>query len=480
MNKSKLIAILLFLLLLLIILCTWNHSDDIAKQRNSRLKSNNLSTTINEVQKTSIDYYLKKNKDNYELTGNFSNKANIEKIHLALNTNTLTDTTNLNKTLEGNPEAIALTEKIIPLLTSHYVEGSIQYRNNKLTINGIVNSDKDRDDVNTLLANTTIANENNTKVIFIPTEPIHFKMTKENNSLSLEGLFQAQTEIESLTSRINRDNLQSKVHTDEKLISGKNIIHVSKTLVETLQEDYSSGFVAYTENRLRVEGTVESEEAKAKMEKLLQASGFTYTNNTNITLPQPSEEELAKAQLLKEQEAQALKLEEERVAAEKLAQAQEEANALKLAQEKATAEKLAQEQAAAKKIEEANAAKEALDIEAQIKHLIDLENINFAVNKAQLTEKSLTTIGHIANILQDHTSISVEIGGHTDSDGDANYNQTLSQKRVDTVKQKLIDLGINANRLMAVGYGESNPLVSNDTKENKRLNRRVEFKVKGE
>ena len=454
MNTRKLIAILLFLLLILIILCTWNHSNDIAKQR-SILKNNSVETTINEVKKTSIDYYLKKDNNGYELIGNFSNKENIEKIKYALGTDTLNDTTNLNDALESNPEAIALTEKIIPLLSTNYLNGSIQYRNNKLTIEGTVTSNKDRDAVSTLLANSTITSENNTKVIFIPTEPIHFKMSKANNTLSLEGLFQTQTEIESLTSRINSDTLQNSANTDEKLISGKNIIHVSKILVEALQKYYTNGYVAYNGEKLTVDGTVESEEAKANMEKLLQASGFTYVNSTKVVLPSPSEEELTAAKLLKEQ-AEAKK--------------EEEAESARLAEKKAAMEKIAQEKAK----------QEALDIEAKIKHIIDLENINFSVNKAQLTQESLTTIGHIANILQEHTTLTVEIGGHTDDDGDANYNQTLSQKRVDTVKQKLIDLGISANRLMAVGYGESKPLVSNDTKENKRLNRRVEFKVKGE
>jgi len=465
MNRSKLITILLFLLLILIVLCTWCHSDDIAKQRNSTLKSNNLVTTIHEVKKTSIDYYLKKDNKQYELTGNFSTTESIEKIHHALGINNLNDTTNINKELESNPEAIALTEKIIPLLSTNYIDGSIQYRNNKLTINGTVNSSQKKDEVSTLLANSTITSENNTNVIFVPTKPIHFKMLKENNTLSLHGLFQSQTEIDALTSRVNNDTLQTTIEINEKLLSGKNIIHVSKILVEALNQYYTNGFIAYDGIQLTVEGNVANEEAKANMEKLLHASGFTYNNNTNVVLAAPSEKELAAEKLLQEQ-ANVKKA--------------EEANALKLTQEKEAEAKALQEKQAQEKVEADKAKQEALNIEAKIKKIIDIENINFAINKAQLTEKSLTTISHISKILQEHTSITVEIAGHTDNDGDAIYNQTLSQKRVDMVKQKLIDLGISANRLISVGYGESKPLVLNDSKENKQLNRRVEFKVKGE
>jgi len=465
MSRSKLIPILLFLLLLLIILCTWCHSDDIAKGRENRLKSNGVTTISSEIKKTSIDYYLKKDDHGYQLTGNFSTKEELEKIEDALGTNSVDDITNLNKALKGNPEAITLTEKIIPLFTTSYVDGSIQYHNNQLIVEGTVNSNNDKDAINTLLANSTLATVNNTKVVTIPSKPIHFKISKANDALSLEGLFQSQTEVGTLTSRIGNTALQSTIDIDEKLIAGDNAIHVSTILVEALNQYYTDGFIAYDGEKLTVEGTVQSKEAEANMEKLLQASKLSYTNNTNIVLPTPTQEELDAAKLLQEQ-ADAKKTEEEK--------------ALKLAQEKADAEKLAQEQAQLAKVAQEKAAQEALDIEAEIKKIIDIENINFAVNKAQLTPKSIATINHIATVLQKHTTINVEIGGHTDSDGDEKYNQTLSQKRVDTVKQKLIDLGISANRLSAIGYGESKPLVSNDTKENKRRNRRVEFKVKGE
>ena len=73
----------------------------------------------------------------------------------------------------------------------------------------------------------------------------------------------------------------------------------------------------------------------------------------------------------------------------------------------------------------------------------------------------------------------MEIGGHTDSDGDAEYNKKLSQERVDMVKKALVEFGLNGDRFITKGYGESKPLVPNDTAENKAKNRRVEFKVIG-
>jgi outer membrane protein OmpA-like peptidoglycan-associated protein len=79
-------------------------------------------------------------------------------------------------------------------------------------------------------------------------------------------------------------------------------------------------------------------------------------------------------------------------------------------------------------------------------------------------------------MLNNDNTLKFEIGGHTDSDGDDNSNLKLSKDRSDTVKQKLVEYGIDAARLTTKGYGESKPLNDNSTPENKANNRRVEFR----
>ncbi len=107
---------------------------------------------------------------------------------------------------------------------------------------------------------------------------------------------------------------------------------------------------------------------------------------------------------------------------------------------------------------------------------IVLEGITFATNKFNITPESENILMGALKTLNTYSDIEVEISGHTDSDASNEYNQKLSQNRAESVKGWLVSKGISADRITAVGYGEENPRVSNDTPENKRLNRRIEFK----
>lgn len=122
----------------------------------------------------------------------------------------------------------------------------------------------------------------------------------------------------------------------------------------------------------------------------------------------------------------------------------------------------------------------AKKIEAKIRKIISFEDINFELNNATLTEKSIKTISQIATVLKENPNVHVEISGHTDNSGEEAHNLKLSQARVDTVKNNLVNMQVSPDRIKAVGYGETKPLVSNDTEENRRINRRVEFKILGE
>ncbi|GAB3955940.1 hypothetical protein GCM10028805_44320 [Spirosoma harenae] len=106
-----------------------------------------------------------------------------------------------------------------------------------------------------------------------------------------------------------------------------------------------------------------------------------------------------------------------------------------------------------------------------------LNNLFFESGRYDLAEKSRTELGHLATFLQTNPTVKIEISGHTDDKGDATANLTLSQKRAQTVVAYLTEAGIPTTRIKAVGYGKTRPLVPNTTEENRRLNRRIEWKV---
>ncbi len=101
--------------------------------------------------------------------------------------------------------------------------------------------------------------------------------------------------------------------------------------------------------------------------------------------------------------------------------------------------------------------------------------INFDVNKSSIKPASMGEINAIAKILKDNPALKFEVGGHTDSDGDDASNMKLSEARAIAVKVQLVSLGIDANRLITKGFGETKPIAPNTTLEGKVENRRVEF-----
>ena len=110
---------------------------------------------------------------------------------------------------------------------------------------------------------------------------------------------------------------------------------------------------------------------------------------------------------------------------------------------------------------------------------IVLKNIYYDVAKATLRDESVAELDRLVMIMEQNPTLVVEMGGHTDSDGSDSYNEKLSQARSQSVVDYLLDAGIAEDRLAAKGYGEKEPIVPNNSKENKQLNRRTEFKVLG-
>ena len=104
-----------------------------------------------------------------------------------------------------------------------------------------------------------------------------------------------------------------------------------------------------------------------------------------------------------------------------------------------------------------------------------LQNIQFEFNSSALTADSKAGIQMLTEFLQRNPELKVELAGHTDNVGNAQYNQKLSAERAESVRKALVDNGINENRLTARGYGATKPIAPNDTDEHRALNRRTEM-----
>jgi len=103
--------------------------------------------------------------------------------------------------------------------------------------------------------------------------------------------------------------------------------------------------------------------------------------------------------------------------------------------------------------------------------------INFDNNSAKIKSQYMQKIEKFAEFLKNHPNVKAEIQGYTDNKGNEKYNLILSKKRAKAVYEALIKLGVNKNQLTWAGYGEKNPIASNDTAEGRAKNRRVVAKI---
>ena len=106
-----------------------------------------------------------------------------------------------------------------------------------------------------------------------------------------------------------------------------------------------------------------------------------------------------------------------------------------------------------------------------------LNHITFASNSAELTPSSLLELDRVTDFLVHNPEVEIEVSAHTDDVGSDEFNEQLSERRANSVKQYLIKNNIPEGSLSSVGFGESRPLVANNSEENRRRNRRVELRV---
>ncbi|MDI5933084.1 OmpA family protein [Halomonas kalidii] len=113
--------------------------------------------------------------------------------------------------------------------------------------------------------------------------------------------------------------------------------------------------------------------------------------------------------------------------------------------------------------------------EPEFEPVVLSSEVNFEFDRAALLPQAEMTLDEVAHRLRENPDLRVKIEGHTDSVGSNEYNQDLSRRRAESVRNYLMSQGIAGNRMTATGYGEERPVATNDTDEGRALNRRVEI-----
>ncbi len=106
-----------------------------------------------------------------------------------------------------------------------------------------------------------------------------------------------------------------------------------------------------------------------------------------------------------------------------------------------------------------------------------IKGIVFDTGKASIKKPSFKVLDNAVTLMKEYPEVKVEVSGHTDNSGDAAANKKLSQERADAVKAYLVEKGIDAARIVAVGYGDEKPIADNAKKAGQAKNRRIEFKL---
>lgn len=269
---------------------------------------------------------------------------------------------------------------------------------------------------------------------------ISVKIIKDGDLLKLSGVFPSQEAvdeaIEALKSVTN--NVEKGTIIIDKSADNPKVRAAIHELAKDLA-NFKSGYIEYNEKTITAEGIVEDAKIKEHIAVTAAAIDNTYILHNQVMIETPATETT---------EVSAAKEEEKAPLQETIETEKQIDKAMKLQQ----------------------AQKELDEI---LKH----KRVEFLYAKDQLTKKSRAIINQVYEILKKYPDIRIEIAGHTDSDGTKANNLRLSQRRADAIKRYLIKKGIDAKRLIAKGYGESKPLVKNDTAAHKQINRRVEFKV---
>jgi len=431
MSEKTLLWFLLLVLALLIFFCIKSKLVDMPQPNKeintSLLKVEKVTTVrkklaekvkkIDKIEKKDISFKIDKNDKELSIEGVLPSKNDFN--------NLLSKYSNLksrNLKFDKNVENIQVLSLVLDLndILKKFKRGYIEYHNKKLTVNGVVAFKEDKELVKATLNSIKTLDVESDIVVEEPKSKVEhigkLSIIKQGHSATISGIFVSQKEIDSLVALLKSKDLDVK----------KELCIVDSDLKE---DRWKIPFVLVVDDFVEfIQGTIQFDK-----------DTFSVIGKTD---KEGIKEDIDKR-------------------LDKLDKIDEDINIAKditFIQPKSNKQKL----------------------QEKINSILKLKSLRFVTATGKLLNESKPVLDEVANILLKNPNVKVEIAGYTDSDGEKKTNLILSQYRADTVRKYLIKKGVNPKNLKAIGYGEANPLVKNNSEKNKQINRRVEFIILGE
>ena len=301
------------------------------------------------------------------------------------------------------------------------------------------------------------------------TEP-KFNLAYDGSQVNLSGEladFATQSALEWASGALSQN-------VDASALSAKEGVDIAPWLENVVEiiptiTDFSSASLSADPSGISLNGMVGTEaERDAVTAAMQKALGGEIDDSVKLAI----DVEKTNAQLAAEAEALAEAEAQAKAEADAKAKAEAEAEAKAKAEAEAAALAAAEAEAAALAIQNANKiCEDKWDV------LLKDNAIQFATGSAEINQASNDLLNGLAELIKQCADVSIEVGGHTDSTGDAVFNQYLSNARAASVMSYLGNSGVDQGRLSAKGYGSEQPIADNSTAVGRAQNRRIEINI---
>ena len=290
-------------------------------------------------------------------------------------------------------------------------------------------------------------------------KPINIELVKENGIVLMNGTFKDEEQAKSIVDLLNINRNGEYKFEDNRV---KDVVLLNKLsfLMDSFKEFFTDGSkLLIQDGRVFLSGELKDSNFKPLLDSIIAKSNLEITTDIQEPVISKTDEIIEGIKHIEDiLEKPKSKVE---IKTEVSSESEDKLNKL--------------ESTITKVVE----VKSEMVQEAQrnINNLTSNKKITFKRRSTNITEDSQETVKEIANILLENSKLNVEVAGHTDSRGRASLNKRISQDRANSVKNALVELGVDSSNIKAVGYGEDFPIAKDDANGLSEINRRVEFIV---